>query len=624
VPLRRGGRRVFMYKQTMDGLAVVGSSLRLMADEARGQSRVLYAAGRIAIRPQGGLPAPTVTPREALAAAQAHPTGRALTAWSEPELVAIYDDPPRGSAEAYPAWKCAGSGGAAGPGGMTIESYTFYVDAITGIVARVHSNVMRFADITGRVKANATPTDTNAPEQLGPDTALFPPVSLWSECPNVSVEMDLSDVVILAYDSQPPHALVASAYTDSNGNYTLDVPNGMVVNLEAHLVGPGAAVYYEDDLIASWPDIWGEPLEPMVKENIMAPTSSPEETHFYFNETPIEGDTANVNVHLQMTKTWYYLGPLATDNVPVIPVVLNSTLFRAAYLLPGGIIPGKWLQLPGESLPVPWPGRIFLGPSSGSASLNMAYSTIISHEYGHFVLDHGFGIGINFPGFHEGFADVVSHLTHDTEVMGQDFTGCDTYARKPLVSNRQYPECSEIGHDRGEVLSAVWLRILIGMRVVYGQSAGWDPTRDLHLDWLPLAQPPGGDPSDCPTRDQSASADTLIEVLIADDDDDTITNGTPHCQIILDAFAAQNIFPPFEIDCGGDGLNGSGRMCYADFDGSTGVGVLDIFDFLAFQASFVEGEPSACDCDTSTGSGECDIFDFICFQAAFAAGCEKE
>ncbi|MCH7793066.1 MAG: hypothetical protein IID31_12395, partial [Planctomycetes bacterium] len=65
VPLRRGGRRVFMYKQTMDGLAVVGSSLRLMADEARGQSRVLYAAGRIAIRPQGGLPAPTVTPREA-------------------------------------------------------------------------------------------------------------------------------------------------------------------------------------------------------------------------------------------------------------------------------------------------------------------------------------------------------------------------------------------------------------------------------------------------------------------------------------------------------------------------------------------------------------------------------
>ena len=122
----------------------------------------------------------------------------------------------------------------------------------------------------------------------------------------------------------------------------------------------------------------------------------------------------------------------------------------------------------------------------------------------------------------------------------------------------------------------------------------------------------------------SADEGTLIEVLTADDDDDTITNGTPHCEIILSAFAAQKIFPPFEIDCSDDGLNGSGRMCYADFDGSTGVGVLDIFDFLAFQASFVEGDPSACECDTSTGSGVCDVFDFLCFQAAFAAGCEKE
>ena len=167
-------------------------------------------------------------------------------------------------------------------------------------------------------------------------------------------------------------------------------------------------------------------------------------------------------------------------------------------------------------------------------------------------------------------------------------------------------------------------RFQAGMRGVHGQSAGWDQTRELHLDWMLLAQPPGGDPSDCPQRDQSASEDTLIEVLTADDNDDTITNGTPHCEIILDAFEAQNILPTFEIDCGPDGLNGSGRMCYADFDGSTGVGVLDIFDFLAFQESFVEGDPSACDCDTSTRSGVCDVFDFICFQAAFAAGCKQE
>jgi Bacterial Ig domain len=66
-------------------------------------------------------------------------------------------------------------------------------------------------------------------------------------------------------------------------------------------------------------------------------------------------------------------------------------------------------------------------------------------------------------------------------------------------------------------------------------------------------------------------------------------------------------------------LPGSG--CYADCDASTGAGVLDIFDFLCFQNSFVAGEPYACDCDTSTGSGVCDIFDFLCFQDAFVSGC---
>jgi Bacterial Ig domain len=64
-----------------------------------------------------------------------------------------------------------------------------------------------------------------------------------------------------------------------------------------------------------------------------------------------------------------------------------------------------------------------------------------------------------------------------------------------------------------------------------------------------------------------------------------------------------------------------GQGCYADCDQSTGPGVLDVFDFLCFQNSFVSGEPYACDCDTSTGMGVCDVFDFLCFQDAFVGGC---
>ena len=67
-----------------------------------------------------------------------------------------------------------------------------------------------------------------------------------------------------------------------------------------------------------------------------------------------------------------------------------------------------------------------------------------------------------------------------------------------------------------------------------------------------------------------------------------------------------------DLSCGG---------CYADCDTSTGIGVLDIFDFLCFGNRFASGDPYACDCDTSTGSGICDIFDFLCFGNEFNSGC---
>lgn len=63
------------------------------------------------------------------------------------------------------------------------------------------------------------------------------------------------------------------------------------------------------------------------------------------------------------------------------------------------------------------------------------------------------------------------------------------------------------------------------------------------------------------------------------------------------------------------------QTCYPDCDQSTGTGVLDIFDFLCFQDSFVSSQLYACDCDLSTGPGICDVFDFLCFQNAFVSGC---
>ncbi len=62
--------------------------------------------------------------------------------------------------------------------------------------------------------------------------------------------------------------------------------------------------------------------------------------------------------------------------------------------------------------------------------------------------------------------------------------------------------------------------------------------------------------------------------------------------------------------------------CYADCDTTTGLEVLDLWDFLCFGNRFAAGDGYACDCDTTTGMGVCDVFDALCFLNAFAAGCE--
>ena len=54
--------------------------------------------------------------------------------------------------------------------------------------------------------------------------------------------------------------------------------------------------------------------------------------------------------------------------------------------------------------------------------------------------------------------------------------------------------------------------------------------------------------------------------------------------------------------------------CCADFDAD---GVLDLFDFLAFQSAFALADPRA----DFNGDGELTIFDFLQFQTEFDAGC---
>src|SRR5690606_9988231 len=50
----------------------------------------------------------------------------------------------------------------------------------------------------------------------------------------------------------------------------------------------------------------------------------------------------------------------------------------------------------------------------GPVQANFGFSTIVSHEYGHYLLDDAFGIEfIGNRAIHEGYADILSLFHHD-------------------------------------------------------------------------------------------------------------------------------------------------------------------------------------------------------------------
>jgi hypothetical protein len=61
-------------------------------------------------------------------------------------------------------------------------------------------------------------------------------------------------------------------------------------------------------------------------------------------------------------------------------------------------------------------------------------------------------------------------------------------------------------------------------------------------------------------------------------------------------------------------------FCYANCDGSSIPPVLNVNDFICFQAKFAAGDTYA-NCDAGTTPPVLNVNDFICFQARFAAGC---
>src|SRR5690606_26361759 len=106
-------------------------------------------------------------------------------------------------------------------------------------------------------------------------------------------------------------------------------------------------------------------------------------------------------------------------------------------------------------------------PREANKTSNMAYSSVIGHEYGHFILDEL--IGNPGAAFGDGFADSFWIIMSGDPIIARNAHSSQGYLRYPGTSGCEYGNIYQTGcecilggggHERGQVLGRFWTETL--------------------------------------------------------------------------------------------------------------------------------------------------------------------
>jgi Zn-dependent metalloprotease len=178
-----------------------------------------------------------------------------------------------------------------------------------------------------------------------------------------------------------------------------------------------------------------------------------------------------------------------------------------------------------------WDGTLNFYAAASPCPATAQMPDLVYHEYGHAIndnlyVDEGQPFGMQNFALQEALADVNAAFLQDNPVMGKGLYGVGTSLRT-LDNMKSWPQDQNpvSPHETGLILSgALWdLRESVGVAIA-GNLAHFAKY---------------GTPDDF--NDGVAFAEYFLEVLIADDDDANLSNGTPHYAAIVAAFNAHGI-----------------------------------------------------------------------------------
>lgn len=469
--LKNRSATVFAYRQVIDGVPVEYSAFRLLVrpDIETGDMAVVYAAGHLALEPVVGYAPVLLTSDEALLIAKDALMDENLPNWSQADLVIQASAALRDSSRLV--YLVHGSN----PDPSQIADWSVLVDPELGEVLDIRNEIIH-ADVAGQVRGRVSQNNR-------PDTVTNPPVD--QPVGGVTVAIPAG----------------SSTLADTDGSFVVPHGGTAPVNLNSTLVGEWVVVQNEAG----------------VNLNVVTPATPPGPATVNLNPVADDVVQAEVNAFHYTNVTHDFYRERAGTGNPGIDIVLNCNVNILdtcnAFYSPGA-----------QSI------NFF---QAGGGCVNTSYASVVSHEYGHFIVNR---LGLAQGAFGEGFGDLMSIMIYDDPIIGHDFLGPGTQVRDPIAANVQFP-CPQTGvHFCGQILGATFWRIRENFGSTYGSAEGLNQIQQIFVDWSLLTV--GG------SGDNSAHPQTAIEMLTVDDDDGTIDNGTPNFLEICDAFAAHSIDCP--------------------------------------------------------------------------------
>lgn len=286
-----------------------------------------------------------------------------------------------------------------------------------------------------------------------------------------------------------------TGYTNDNGDYVIEVPNQTTYSVEAKLYGSFCNTLNYDgaEAVITQNGTPGTPLDFMFDDT---------------NSHPAERDTY---YHVQVVHDWVKgVDPAFTGMDYVMAATVNITTGTCnAY----------------------WNGSSINFYKEGGGCNNIGrISDVIYHEYGHGITQKMYSP--NQPptssGMGEAFSDIASMTIHNDGIVGENFQVGGGFVRTG-ENLRQYPasECGGQVHCLGEVLMGSMWKARKNFNTKYG-NAGAAPIYDAdHIAALKTKQ--------------TSMPNYLTRLLLANDTDGNLANGTPDYYEICDAFAIHNL-----------------------------------------------------------------------------------